>query len=249
MRLIAFIVVLCLCSTRLEAKPNFFKNMLGKLHKAVKEVVGDKSEREDGKPWFCHDLDCPEFKVVRNITVNDDLVIEERCYPETTWVQTAMNGDRQNLKYYTMFQKLFAYIQKDENVKKEKIEMTAPVLVSVTDINDETVNAQMGFFVPPAEESTAPAPTRKDVKIGSKTPMCVYVYSYGGWQMNLDNKFWKNVNILKDGLREAGVTDFDESAGAMFAGYDSPFRVFNRHNEVMVLKKPSEEIKVENKSS
>jgi|ERR1712157_218002 len=249
MRLAVFIAALCLCCTRLEAKPNFLSNALNKIHKSVKEVMGIKSEREDGKPWFCHDLDCPAFKETRKISVNDDLVIEERCYPETNWVQTSMEGSRQKLTYYSMFKKLFNYIQKGENVKKEKIEMTAPVLVSVTDVDKQTVNAEMGFFIPPADASTAPAPTRKDVKIGKIAPMCVYVLSYGGWQMNLDSKFWSKVNTLKDGLRKAGVDDFDESAGAMFAGYDSPWRLLNRHNEVMVLKKSNEEIRVENKSS
>ena len=139
-----------------------------------------------------------------------------------------------------MFRKLFKYIT-GENVKKEKIEMTAPVLVSVKDMDDDkTSRVNMGFFIPPTEASTAPSPTRDDVTIGQMSPMCVYVMSYGGWQMSLDSKFRGKLNELKADLKKAGIEDFDESAGSMFAGYDSPWRLFNRHNEVMVLKKSPE---------
>ena len=139
-----------------------------------------------------------------------------------------------------MFRKLFKYIT-GENEEKAKIKMTAPVLVSVKDMKDaETSRVNMGFFIPPAESATIPAPTRDDVIIGEMSPMCVYVLSYGGWQMSLDKTFHKKVNELKADLKKAGVEDFDESAGPMFAGYDSPFRLFNRHNEIMLLKNKSE---------
>ena len=114
--------------------------------------------------------------------------------------------------------------------------MTAPVLVSVDEEEDDKARAKMGFFIPPADAESAPAPTNPNVKIGKISPMCVYVLSYGGWQMNLDNKFWGKVDVLKKGLEKAGVSDVDEDAGPMFAGYDSPWRILNRHNEVMLLK-------------
>ena len=142
--------------------------------------------------------------------------------------------------YSPMFRKLFKYIT-GENEDKAKIKMTAPVLVSVKNMKDsETCRVNMGFFIPPAESATIPAPTRDDVTIGQMSPMCVYVLSYGGWQMSLNSKFHNKVNELKADLKKAGVEDFDETAGPMFAGYDSPWRLFNRHNEIMLLKKKPE---------
>lgn len=236
--LTTILLVFCLARS-MEAAPGVFGNFLKNIKKTINEVVGDKAERTDGKPWFCHDLDCPEFKTVRKIVDEDDdeLVIEERCYPQTNWVQTGLDGDRDNMEYSPMFKKLFGYIQKGENKKKEKIAMTAPVLVSVTEKNEETSHANMGFFIPAAEASSAPAPTKDDVSIVKMAPMCVYVMSYGGWQMSLDEKFRGKVDTLKNTLKKAGIKDLDESAGPMFAGYDSPWRLLNRHNEVMLLKK------------
>jgi len=138
-----------------------------------------------------------------------------------------------------MFRKLFDYIQ-GENEKKSKIEMTAPVLVTV--VNDTSrAHMEMNFFVPPSQVATIPTPSRDDVKITKLPAVCVYVYAYGGWQMGLNKGFWKNVQVLKDALEKTGLTDtYDSNAGVFFAGYDSPWRLINRHNEVMVVKKGSE---------
>jgi len=239
------VLVFCVVVAMSDATPfNIFQNTLNKIKQSINQVIGDKSVRADGKPWFCHELDCPEFKTVRKIKVKnddgDDVTIEERCYPQTNWVKTSMDGKKDDMSYSPMFRKLFKYIT-GENVEKAKIEMTAPVLVSVKDMNDdETSHASMGFFIPPAEAASAPAPTRDDVTVGQMSPMCVYVLSYGGWQMSLNSKFRGKVDELKANLKKAGIEDIDESAGPMFAGYDSPWRLLNRHNEVMLLKKKPE---------
>jgi len=239
------VLVFCVVVTMSDATPfNIFKNTFNKIKQSINQVIGDKAERADGKPWFCHGLDCPEFKTVRKIDVKDDdgddVTIEERCYQQTNWVKTSMDGNKDDMSYSPMFRKLFKYIT-GENEEKSKIKMTAPVLVSVKEMNDdETSRVSMGFFIPPAQAATAPAPTRDDVTVGKMSPMCVYVLSYGGWQMSLNSKFRGKVAELKAGLKKAGIEDFDESAGPMFAGYDSPWRLLNRHNEVMLLKKEPE---------
>ena len=137
-----------------------------------------------------------------------------------------------------MFKKLFNYIQ-GENEDKTKVDMTAPVLVTV--LNDTTrAHMEMNFFVPPKQAKLIPKPSREDVKITNLPYVCVYVYSYGGWQMGLNKGFWKKVQILKGALKKAGLTGtIDSEAGVWFAGYDSPWRLLNRHNEVMVVKKGS----------
>lgn len=32
---------------------------------------------QDTKPWFCHDLDCPEYKLLKNLS---DIDVEYRSY-------------------------------------------------------------------------------------------------------------------------------------------------------------------------
>lgn len=78
------------------------KNIL-KKNKFVKKFVGIKTERSDGKPWFCHDLDCPNFRTVRKMTV-DEVEIEERCYEVTEWVRTTQDGDKKSSKYSVFLQ-------------------------------------------------------------------------------------------------------------------------------------------------
>ena len=93
------VLVFCVVVTMSDATPfNIFQNTLNKIKQSINQVIGDKSTRADGKPWFCHELDCPEFKTVRKIEVKnddgDDVTIEERCYPQTNWVKTSMDGSK-----------------------------------------------------------------------------------------------------------------------------------------------------------
>ena len=88
-----------------DATPfNIFKNTFTKIKQSINQVIGDKSERDDGKPWFCHELECPDFKHVRKIDVKnddgDDITIEERCYPQTNWVKTSMGGNKDDMSKY-----------------------------------------------------------------------------------------------------------------------------------------------------
>ena len=104
------VLVFCVVVTMSDATPlNIFQNTLNKIKQSINQVIGDKSTRADGKPWFCHELDCPEFKTVRKIEVKnddgDDVTIEERCYPQTNWVKTSMDGSKDDdmSKYCTPF--------------------------------------------------------------------------------------------------------------------------------------------------
>lgn len=239
------LVLLALASTTF-AKPfnfNSLKNHAGKVLKTVKHIFGAKTERTDGKPWFCHELDCPSFKKIKDIPIDSDTVIEERCYGETDWVRTGMSSSEKKIGFRSMFQKLFDYIQ-GKNEKDEKIAMTAPVLVTVKELPDNKKAIGMNFFVPPSQATSLPAPKAKDVKIAKQPAMCVYVLSYGGWQMSVNSNLWEQVDRLKSGLKAKGLdNDYDDNAGIFYAGYDSPWRLFNRHNEVMVLKKEEPNVK------
>ena len=63
--------------------------------------------------------------------------------------------------------------------------------------------------------------------------MTVFVASFGGWMTQ--EKIQEHGVALGKALQDAGIA-FDDSQ--MFtAGYDSPFRLLGRHNEIMFLPK------------
>ena len=136
------------------------------------------------------------------------------------------------------FMRLFDYIQ-GENVKKAKIPMTAPVAVDIQPgqgpfcKNNFTIN----FFVPFEDQAAPAAPTNKDVFIYTLRKFCAYVIVYGGYS-NLDEiqKYSEELgeDLVKDGLGDAFRKDM-----FFFAGYDSPFKPLNRHNEIWYIKKDS----------
>jgi len=218
---------------------NSVGNMIGKIKSKVHYIFGGKKENADGRPWFCHDLMCPSYKTMGQFTEKKD-GFEERCYPETTWVMTESEGPHgETTSFKPMFMKLFKYIQ-GENEKKEKVDMTAPVAVSVTEKegNSSVLNIRMHFFVPPSQVASLPKPTRSDVNIVKYTPGCYYVHSFGGFVMGVGNKMLQKRKELEASLKKAGK-DYDLSM-LIYAGYDSPFRLIFRHNEVWLGAKTKE---------
>lgn len=137
------------------------------------------------------------------------------------------------------FMRLFDYIEGD-NVKKMKIPMTAPVAVEIEPgqgpfcKNNFTVN----FFVPFEDQADPAAPTNKDVFISSLPAFTAYVIVYGGYS-NLDDiqKYSEQLgeDLVKDGLGDTFRKDV-----FFYAGYDSPFKPENRHNEIWFLRKDSD---------
>ena len=91
-------------------KESEYKNKLSKIIKysknTVLEILGTKKPGKNGQPWFCHELDCPIYKLVNK---TDDY--EERCYPETTWVMTSMQGKhRGKTRKYTIFNEYVIFL-------------------------------------------------------------------------------------------------------------------------------------------
>lgn len=136
------------------------------------------------------------------------------------------------------FMRLFKYIE-GENAKKQKIPMTAPVAVEIQPgqgpfcKNNFTVN----FFVPFEDQSSPAAPTNKDVYISTQKKFCAYVVAYGGYS-NID-EVQKYSEALGEALVKDGLGDTFRKDVFFTAGYDSPFKPLNRHNEIWYLKKDS----------
>lgn len=136
------------------------------------------------------------------------------------------------------FMRLFDYIE-GENVKKVKIPMTAPVAVEIQPgqgpfcKNNFTVN----FFIPFADQSSPIDPTNKEVFISSLPEFYAYVIVYGGYS-NI-NKVQEYSEELGEALVKDGLGDTFRKDVFFYAGYDSPFKPLNRHNEIWYIRKDS----------
>lgn len=185
------------------------------------------------KPWFCHGLDCPDYTVVE--TTSD---YEVRQYSAGKWASTVIEGYGYDKAVKTAFWRLFKYIG-GANDQKQKIKMTAPVRVTVQPSDGPYCksNFTISFFVPEKYQMQPPTPSAEDVFIEDSEAFTAYVASYGGW--NSEEKVVKHASELFELLNKQGVEV--ESDKYYTAGYDSPFRLMNRHNEIWLIKRAKAE--------
>jgi len=183
-------------------------------------------------PWFCHGIDCPSYTV---INANNETTIklwEERLYPAAYWTETYVSGLDYDKAMSTGFMRLFDYISGD-NDKKMKVAMTAPVLNYITPgagpFCEDFFN--ISFYVPNELQGIAPVPSKPDVYDVKKDTMRVFSTSYSGYSSI--EKVRNAASTLAQNLLQYGE-EFDEEH-IYFAGYDSPFRFLNRHNEVWLI--------------
>lgn len=176
------------------------------------------------QPAFCHDLNCPQFTVIE-----DHKEYQLREYVASSWVTTSMNGVDYDTAGSRMFMKLFGYIS-GKNDKKETITMTCPVIVRVIPGQGPTCenNFTMSFFNIP--NVTPPKPSEEDVYLSDLPKLRAYVRTFGGFAS------------MKDWISEADQLAKALSADAKYVtdffytgGYDAPFKLFNRHNEVWFI--------------
>lgn len=181
-------------------------------------------------PDFCHDLDCPPYEVVETL---DDvgLAVELRSYAPGWWVSTRVKGMQYDKATATGFWRLFKYIS-GWNKEQQKVAMTAPVTVKVTPgqgpaCEDDFV---VSFFIPFDFQSHPPLPADDAVELRSQQKLDVYVYGFGGFASG--STYVAEAARVIAALEDHGRA-FDESY-FLTAGYDSPFRLRGRHNEVWI---------------
>lgn len=170
---------------------------------------------------------------------------EIRDYDPYIVAQTTVTGafDEMGRKAFGI---LFKYIS-GQNKKREKIQMTAPVIQEnvekqgekitmtapvIQEIDHSNSKSATYSFVMPKEfdMKTLPVPLDariKLVKIPKKT-VAVRTYS-GSWG---EEKYKKNEAILLKALKDAGIKT---KGNPSFARYNSPFSLwFLRRNEIMI---------------
>lgn len=185
-------------------------------------------------PKFCHDLECPKFETESALNSDTEL----RSYTKASWVSTKVDGPSLDLAMSIGFMRLFKYIQ-GNNADNATMDMTAPVrlvvdqeqLYTPSDSNSFTVS----FFLSNnfSSKNPAPAPSCKHVFLESEPATDYFVKTYGGWSTELSVR-QKSTELMQE-LDDLGMA-YDNTT-VLFAGYDSPFRLLWRHNEVWVKAK------------
>lgn len=181
----------------------------------------------ESSPWFYHGLEGPAFTTESNSTSG----YEVRRYPRSFWTATTVTGKDMDKAGSEAFMRLFRYISGD-NELKQKIPMTVPVLASVIPGQGPFCeeNFTYHFYLPAEFQSNPPKPNDPRVENVVLPPLTVAVASYDGWSN--EQKVITHGRDLFQELTDANVKFNSE----MFhtAGYDSPFRLIDRHNEVWV---------------
>lgn len=155
----------------------------------------------------------PEYKVIRQ-----DGKFELRKYPAMMVARTPMgNGD---------FMRLFRFIS-GGNAKKEKIAMTAPVLIS-----HRGDDAGMGFIMPAEMRSEeVPAPKADDITLEKMPAGQFAVYRFSGGR-NAESEA-RALKLLQEWMQTQKLTS--TPAPPVFGYYDPPWiPSFLRRNEVML---------------
>jgi hypothetical protein len=110
------------------------------------------------------------------------------------------------------------------NEKNEKIAMTSPVSMSLED------SMTMMFMVPKKfKKETLPQPNQSQIKFREEPAKTVAAISFGGWAD--DEKIEEYKQKLKSALDAEGIT---YTSHFYFLGYNPPFEIFNRKNEIIV---------------
>lgn len=122
------------------------------------------------------------------------------------------------------FRKLAGYIF-GGNQQNQQIAMTAPVHMEMTD------TASSMSFVMPARYSKdqLPTPVNPEVVIKSVPAEYVAVISFGGFAS--DSKINRYSERLRRALEKQGI---QYTGNFRYLGYNPPFQVIGRRNEIMV---------------
>jgi len=184
-------------------------------------------------PWFCHGLNCPKFESVKNMTI-DRKSVEIRVYEAAVWSSTVIADTDLEKAEQTGFQRNFQYIT-GSNSADEDIEMTSPVSNYVQPAQGPycTTNFTVSFYAPWAFQpphDPPPKPSDATVHLRTLREMTVAVTSFSGF--GEENVVIAKAAELSELLRSSKL-EYDQN-NWFFAGYDPPFRVTGRHNEIWI---------------
>ncbi|MBS0011179.1 MAG: heme-binding protein [Bacteroidales bacterium] len=166
---------------------------------------------------FTQKTETPQYRVVKKL---DKFEIRE--YPELILASTVMGstyGGNSGRGFSTVAGYIFG-----GNEKSEKISMTSPVMVDMAD------TMKMSFIMPSKYEmSDLPKPSNPKVELSKQKSRILAVISFSGWAN--DKKLNDYKEMLANELKEHNIKPVGEY---MYFGYNPPFKMINRLNEVAV---------------
>lgn len=162
-------------------------------------------------------IETPNYKVIK--TLGD---VEIREYPQMILAQTKLGGKRYDSNGNKGFSVVANYIF-GGNYQKQKIAMTAPVIMNMSD-----TDASMSFVMPSQYQlSELPTPNSTAVALVSQDSMKLAVLRFGGFSS--DEKIAKHAQILTQVLEENNIRI---KGSLLYMGYNAPWDLINRRNEV-----------------
>lgn len=154
----------------------------------------------------------------------NDKDFEIRFYPSATIATINSNAKTYKELSGPGFRKLAGYIF-GGNETNTSISMTSPVHMN---INDSV--SSMSFVMPSSyNQESLPKPNDPNVLIQKTPDEYVAVLRFGGFASDKDLIDYSEK--LHDILKEKGITSYGH---ARFLGYNPPFQLVNRRNEIIV---------------
>jgi len=148
---------------------------------------------------------------------------EIRSYKATLFTSVKLSSKKYKEASSKGFSILAGYIFGNNN-RNEKIAMTSTVSMSLKD------STTMMFMVPKKyKKETLPQPNLSKIKFKEEPAKTVAAINFNGWAN--DKKIKKYKQKLKDALDKEGILYKNRF---QFLGYNAPYEVFNRKNEIIV---------------
>lgn len=148
---------------------------------------------------------------------------EIRKYEARLFTKVQLNTNDYSQASSAGFSKLAGYIF-GGNDSKQKIAMTSPVAMGLED------SMTMMFMVPnDLDKTKLPKPDNAEIEFKEEPVKIVAAITFGGWANT--EKIEKYKQMLIDGLNQKGIKYTNHFS---LLGYNPPFDVLNRKNEVIV---------------
>ncbi|XP_067139255.1 heme-binding protein 1-like [Centruroides vittatus] len=173
-------------------------------------------------------VECVEYQVLSRTPD-----YEERQYPGTTWVSTTADGSTLAEAQRIMYKKLIEYYR-GSNIDGIAINSTTPARIRIIPCRGATCYSTftMSFPIPADMKENVPYPLDPTVFIDREPPLRYVTRSFTGRPTEEE---W-----LDEAHKFAGLVWKDPTVEKNYfyiLFYDPPFQLFNRLNEIALLKK------------
>jgi hypothetical protein len=162
-------------------------------------------------------IETPNYKVIKTLGE-----VEIREYPQMILAQTKLGSKQYVSSGNKGFSTVAGYIF-GGNQQQQKIAMTSPVIMNMSD-----TDASMSFVMPSQYQmSDLPTPNSNAVSLVKQDTMTLAVLRFGGFSS--DEKIAKHAQLLTQVLKENNIRT---KGSLLYMGYNAPWDVINRRNEV-----------------